>query len=49
MTYRLDGLKIYQGVKLIATAANPAAAYTLLDALNGDTGYAQRVLRALRG
>lgn len=44
--YRLDGLKIYQGVKLIATAANTAA-YTLLDALNGDTGYAERVLRRL--
>jgi ABC-type Fe3+ transport system substrate-binding protein len=45
--YRLNGLKIYQGVKLIATAANPAAAQQLLDALNGDTGYPERVLRAL--
>ena len=45
--YRLDGLKIYQGVKLIATAANTAAARKLIDELNGDTGYAERVLRRL--
>ena len=48
MTHRLNGLKIYQGVKLIATAANPAAAQQLIDALNGDTGYAERVMCALR-
>lgn len=46
--YRLDGLKIYQGVKLIATAANIAAARQLIHALNGDAEYAQRVLAALR-
>lgn len=45
--YRLDGLKIYQGVKLIATAANPSAARQLINELNGDTGYAARVLSAL--
>lgn len=47
--YRLDGLKIYQGVKLIATAANIAAARQLMHALNGDDAqYAKRVIDALR-
>lgn len=46
--YRLDGLKIYQGAELLATAANPAAADRLLQLLNGDDAeYAQRVLAAL--
>lgn len=47
--YRLDGLKIYQGAELLATAANPAAADRLLRLLNNDAEYARRVLAALAG